>query len=165
MKRIALLIMTVLLSLPMLAQFGAKWKSAPDSCKDADELFAAYSGREGYQTVVMGQKMLQMMQKKTGKKSDMLNKIKQIRILSSETSDPQLLSLATVLGTEEYELISFTDDNKETTGFYINDSNSEEKQFLMVAHRADKEIVMEITGSFDVADISQLSTFGTAAKQ
>lgn len=154
MKRLSVIIVSLLLALPILAQYG-----------NTDQLFAAYSGREGYKTVVMGRKMIAMMQKECGEKTNVIENIRQISILSTEHSDSLLLNAAIQLATQDYELISMTNENAEMTGFYINEAVSDEKRFLMIAHREDEEVIMEIIGDFKITDISKLSKLGSSGKE
>lgn len=154
MKRLYVIIVSLLLALPILAQYA-----------NTDQLFAAYSGREGYKTVVMGRKMIAMMQKESGGKSNVTDNIRQISILSTEHSDSVLLNSARQLATQDYELISMTNENSEMTGFYINETAEDEKRFLMIAHREDEEVIMEIIGDFKITDISKLSKLGTTGKK
>ena len=154
MKRLYVIIVSLLLALPILAQYA-----------NTDQLLAAYSGREGYKTVVMGRKMIAMMQKESGGKSNVIDNIRQISILSTEHSDSVLLNSARQLATQDYELISMTNENSEMTGFYINETAEDEKRFLMIAHREDEEVIMEIIGDFKITDISKLSKLGTTGKK
>ncbi len=153
MRRLSLILMSFLLSLPVLAQY-----------RNTDQLFASYSGREGYKTVVMGKKMLDMMQQENGGKSSAAENIRQIRILSTEMSDTTLISSAIALAERDFELISTTSEDNENTSFYINETNLAEKCFLMIAHREKEEVILEITGDFTITDISRLSKLGSAKK-
>ena len=155
MRRFLLFIAVVLLAVDSMAQPAT-----------SDALFAHYSGREGYKTVIMGQKMLSMVQKKAAAKSNVIRKIRQIRILTSEVEDSVLISYAHRVAANGYDLISSTtNSNGEATGFYIDESDKEQKKFLMIAHRRGKEIIMDIIGSFEIKEITQLSDFGSAAEQ
>ena len=58
-----------------------------------------------------------------------------------------------------------TNENSEMTGFYINETAEDEKRFLMIAHREDEEVIMEIIGDFKITDISKLSKLGTTGKK
>lgn len=153
MRRLSLIFISFLLSLPVLAQY-----------RNTDQLFAAYSGREGYKTVVMGKKMIDMMQQESGGKSSAAENIRQIRILSTEMSDTTLVNSAIALAERDYELISTTSEDNESTSFYIDETNSSEKCFLMIAHREKEEVILEITGDFKITDISRLSKLGSVKK-
>lgn len=113
----------------------------------------------------MGRKMIAMMQKECGEKTNVIENIRQISILSTEHSDSLLLNAAIQLATQDYELISMTNENAEMTGFYINEALSDEKRFLMIAHREDEEVIMEIIGDFKITDISKLSKLGSSGKE
>lgn len=154
MKRLYVIIISLLLTLPILAQYV-----------NTDQLFSAYSGREGYKTVVMGKKMIAMMQKESGVKSNVIENIRQISILSTEHSDSLLLNSAKQLATQDYELISMTNEDCEMTSFYINEDVDDEKRFLMIAHREDEEVIMEIIGDFRITDISKLSKLSSTGKK
>jgi len=129
-----------------------------------DSLFTSYSGKTGYKTVVLGPKMIAMMEQNDGGNSTIKDKISQIRILSTEMENPELLAAATVVVQKSYELVSTTEEGIEKTSFYLNDVIPTQKSFIMIAHREGKEIIMEIVGKFNVTDITQLSSMGQKQK-
>lgn len=126
-----------------------------------DDFFALYAGVKGFKTVVFGPKMLEMAANADGEKPEVLVKIKGLRVLSTENTNPVFVKNAMEMAEKNYELISANFDGEETTNFYLKEISKDEKSFLMIAHRSDQEIVMEISGDFDVTDISQLSKLGT----
>ena len=150
MRRIVLLLM-LLLSVPAMA-----------GVETVDELFAAYSGRDGYKTVVLGRKILSVMSKEDGAMSDVIGRINRIRVLSTEKSDTAVVNSALRIAEKEYELFSQNIEDMESTSFYIREENDRDRSFLMVAHRTGQEIIMEISGDFKVTEISKLSKFGTS---
>lgn len=153
MKKLSLIL------LMFVALFSATAQSSPQ-----DDFFALYAGTKGYKTVVFHSKMLEMMANSEGEKPEVLKNIKSLRILSTENPNSVFLKNAIEMAEKNYELISENSDGEETTRFYLQEINKDEKSFLMIAHRMDKEIVMEISGDFDVTDISQLSTLGINQK-
>ena len=149
MKRFVFILFSMLMTLPVMAGYN-----------NMDELFREYAGREGYKTVTLGRKMLSMMQKSGKSSSDVLDKVEQIRILSTEVTDTALVGSVTRLAEDEYELISETSEDKERTSFYIREEKSDKKLFLMIAHRENREIILDIRGDFNITEISKLSDFG-----
>lgn len=129
-----------------------------------DGLFAQYSGKQGFKTVVLGPKLIEQRVANNEKTSDIAKKIKMIRILSSEDATPTLIESAQKIADSTYDFISTTYENDEITSFYVKEVESDEKSFLMIAHRAGKEIIMEVYGDFNVTEISQLSKLGTKQK-
>lgn len=153
MKRSALFLMSLLIVLPLVAQVT-----------DTDGLFEAYEGRKGYKTVVLGRKMLDMMQKENKVRSSITDGIDRIRVLSTEAPDSMVVKTATAIAEEGYELISKRVEENETTSFYIKETDNDRKVFLMIAHKHGQEIVMDISGNFNITEISRLSRFGEVAK-
>lgn len=142
------MLMSLVLTLPIMAGISS-----------VDELFREYSGREGYKTVTLGRKMLSMISR-DGKSSDVLDKVDQIRILSTEMTDTALVNSVVRLAEDQYELISDNSEDEETTSFFIREDKSGRKCFLMIAHRESQEIILDIRGDFNITEISKLKLSG-----
>lgn len=153
MKKLVILCFALCCVMPLMAQQNS-----------IDKLFAQYSGKQGFKTVVLGPKLIEQRVSNNEKTSDIAKKIKMIRILSSEVESPELIAKVQAVADSSYEFISTTAENGEVTSFYINEVKIPNKSFLMIAHRSGKEIIMEVRGDFSVTDITQLSKLGTKQK-
>lgn len=130
-----------------------------------DGFFDSHSGKQGYQTIIYGKKMLEMM--KDGASSDvkaLLDRIRIIRIVNCSSADDNIISLARrdVRNSGRYEIISQINENRRLSEFYISDEGGKSKDvsFVMIASSSQGSAVMEIIGKFDVKDISRLSVIG-----
>ena len=152
MKRLLIILALIISPLAMAAQ------------NHMDDFFERHSGRQGYQTVIYGKKMLEMM--KDGASSDvkaLLDRIRIIRIVSCSSTDDSIISVARrdVKGCRRYEVISQINENGRLSEFYISEEgNSKEVSFVMIASSSQGSAVMEIIGRFDIKDISRLSVIG-----
>lgn len=153
MKKLVILCFALCCVMPLMAQQNS-----------IDKLFAQYSGQQGFKTVILGPKLIAQSVESNGNSSDMAKKIKKIRILTSEDATPTLIESAQKIADSTYDFISTTYENDEITSFYVKEVESDEKSFLMIAHRAGKEIIMEVYGDFNVTEISQLSKLGRKQK-
>ena len=130
-----------------------------------DGFFDSHSGKQGYQTIIYGKKMLEMM--KDGASSDvkaLLDRIRIIRIVNCSCADDNIISVARtdVRNSGRYEIISQINENRRLSEFYISDEGGKSKDvsFVMIASSSQGSAVMEIIGKFDVKDISRLSVIG-----
>ena len=130
-----------------------------------DGFFDSHSEKQGYQTVIYGKKMLEMM--KDGASSDvkaLLDRIRIIRIVSCCSADDSIISAARsdVKGCGRYEIISQINENARLSEFYISEEvgKSKDVSFVMIASSSQGSAVMEIIGKFDIKDISRLSVIG-----
>lgn len=130
-----------------------------------DGFFDSQSGKQGYQTIIYGKRMLDMM--KSGTSSDvksLLDRIRIIRIISCAKPDDQIVTFARkdVRNSGRYEIISQINENGNLSEFYISDegSKNDDISFVMIASSSQGSAVMEIIGKFDVKDISRLSVIG-----
>ena len=83
MKRILIILALIISPLAMSAQ------------NYMDRFFDSHSGRQGYQTIIYGKRMLEMM--KDGASSDvksLLDRIRIIRIVSCSSADDSIISVA-----------------------------------------------------------------------
>lgn len=153
MKRILIILALIISPLAMAAQ------------NHMDDFFERHSGRQGYQTVIYGKKMLEIM--KDGASSDvkaLLDRIRIIRIVSCSSTDDSIISVARrdVKGCGRYEVISQINENGSLSEFYISEEEGKSKEvsFVMIASSSQGSAVMEIVGKFDIKDISRLSVIG-----
>lgn len=153
MKRILIILALIISPLAMSAQ------------NHMDGFFDSHSGKPGYQTIIYGKKMLEMM--KDGASSDvkaLLDRIRIIRIVNCSSADDNIISVARtdVRNSGRYEIISQINENRRLSEFYISDEGGKSKDvsFVMIASSSQGSAVMEIIGKFDVKDISRLSVIG-----
>lgn len=153
MKRLLIILILSISPLAMSAQ------------NHMDGFFDSQSGKPGYQTIIYGKRMLDMM--KSGTSSDvksLLDRIRIIRIISCAKPDDQIVTLARkdVRNSGRYEIISQINENGNLSEFYISDegSKNDDISFVMIASSSQGSAVMEIIGKFDVKDISRLSIIG-----
>ena len=130
-----------------------------------NDFFEDHSGAQGYQTIIYGKRMLDMM--KDGASPDvksLLNRISSIRIISTKKPEDRIVGLSRedVMDSMEYETISQINENGNLSEFYISDegSKNDDISFVMIASSSQGSAVMEIIGKFDVKDISRLSVIG-----
>ncbi len=153
MKKLLIILALIIFPLAMSAQ------------NHMDGFFDSHSGRQGYQTVIYGKRMLEMM--KDGASSDvkaLLDRIRIIRIVSCSSADDSIISVARrdVKLCSKYEIISQINENGSLSEFYISEGEGKLKDvsFVMIASSPQGSAVMEIIGKFDIKDISRLSVIG-----
>lgn len=154
MKRYLLLI---LLSLPLC---GFAQNSG------FDQLYESCVGQEGYRSVQLGRKMMQMMRRDADPQlSSLLDGIRDIRIVATAEPAPEFESRARKIAAQDrYELISQLDDNQQSTLFYFIDGGLfKESKLLMLSFGGKEAVVMNIRGDFDVRDISRLAQLSPQA--
>ena len=130
-----------------------------------NDFFEDHSGAQGYQTIIYGKRMLDMM--KDGASPDvksLLNRISSIRIISTKKQEDRIVSLSRedVMDSMEYETISQINENGNRSEFYISEEwvDNTGISFVMIVSGPQGSAVMEIIGDFDVKDISKLSVIG-----
>jgi hypothetical protein len=130
-----------------------------------NDFFEDHSGAQGYQTIIYGKRMLDMM--KDGASPDvksLLNRISSIRIISTKKPEDRIVGLSRedVLDSMEYETISQINENGNRSEFYISEEwvDNTGVSFVMIVSGPQGSAVMEIIGDFDVKDISKLSVIG-----
>lgn len=153
MKRI--IIISVLSLFPMLMSA----QSAMDS------FFSRYNGEEGYQSIIYGKRMLEMMKNDASPDvKDLLDKIRVIRLVNSSKPENHFIDLARreLQRGKKHEIISLVNEADCTLEFYITDEDRKTKEvsFVMIICRPQVSAVMEIIGRFDVKDINRLSVIG-----
>lgn len=130
-----------------------------------NDFFEDHSGAQGYQTIIYGKRMLDMM--KDGASPDvksLLNRISSIRIISTKKPEDRIVDLSRedVMDSMEYETISQINENGNRSEFYISEEwvDNTGVSFVMIVSGPQGSAVMEIIGDFDVKDISKLSVIG-----
>ena len=130
-----------------------------------NDFFEDHSGAQGYQTIIYGKRMLDMM--KDGASPDvksLLNRISSIRIISTKKPEDRIVGMSRedVMDSMEYETISQINENGNRSEFYISEEwvDNTGVSFVMIVSGPKGSAVMEIVGEFDVKDISKLSVIG-----
>lgn len=130
-----------------------------------NDFFEDHSGAQGYQTIIYGKRMLDMM--KDGASPDvksLLNRISSIRIISTKKPEDRIVGMSRedVMDSMEYETISQINENGNRSEFYISEEwvDNTGVSFVMIVSGPQGSAVMEIIGDFDVKDISKLSAIG-----
>lgn len=130
-----------------------------------NDFFEDHSGAQGYQTIIYGKRMLDMM--KDGASPDvksLLNRISSIRIISTKKPEDRIVGISRedVMDSMEYETISQINENGNRSEFYISEEwvDNTGVSFVMIVSGPQGSAVMEIIGDFDVKDISKLSVIG-----
>ena len=123
--------------------------------------FERYNGQEGYQSIVYGKRMLDMMKDNASTEvKSLLDKIGSIRIISCDRPDDHIVAIARRnADNDDYEIISQIKENGSSSYFYIREKGRK-SNFLMIVSGSQGSAVMEIVGEFDVKDISKLSVIG-----
>lgn len=152
MKRTLIFIVMFLLPLAMHAQ------------RQMNSFFDRYNGHQGYQSIVYGKRMLEMMKEDASPDiKSLLDRIRSIRIISSDRPEDPIVAIARrYANNDEYEIISQIKENGSSSYFYILEMGRKPKNvsFVMIVSGPQGSAVMEIVGEFDVKDISKLSVIG-----
>ena len=149
MKRILIILTLALIPIGLSAQ------------SPMNDFFEDHSGAQGYQTIIYGKRMLDMMKEDASADvKALLNRISSIRIISAKETEDRIVRLARedVMDSMEYETISQINENGSRSEFYIFDTP--EVSFVMIVSGPQGSAVMEIIGDFNVKDISKLSVIG-----
>ena len=147
MKRLIILMTFILLPLAMSAQISS--------------FFERYSKHEGYQSIVYGKRMMDMMKDNASADvKSLLDRISSIRIISCDRPEDHIVAIARRnADNDDYEIISQIKENGSSSYFYIREKGRK-SNFLMIVSGSQGSAVMEIVGEFDVKDISKLSVIG-----
>lgn len=127
------------------------------------KLFAHYSGREGYTSMELGEKMMKMMSRRARDEdkalADLLDGIRSIRIVAAKHPNEQFVSdLLEIAGSGKYKLILSQTEGEQNSRFYFIDGGRfGYSEFLMVVYGPKEQVAVDIYGVFDVKDISRLS--------
>lgn len=123
--------------------------------------FERYSRHEGYQSIVYGKRMMDMMKDNASPDvKSLLDRISSIRIISCDRPEDHIVATARRdADNDRYEIISQINEGTNKSYFYILEKGRK-SNFLMIVSGAQGSAVMEIVGEFDVKDISKLSIIG-----
>ena len=123
--------------------------------------FERYSKHEGYQSIVYGKRMMDMMKDNASADvKSLLDRISSIRIISCDRPEDHIVAIARRnADNDDYEIISQIKENGSSSYFYIREKGRK-SNFLMIVSGSQGSAVMEIVGEFDVKDISKLSVIG-----
>ena len=123
--------------------------------------FERYSRHEGYQSIVYGKRMMDMMKDNASADvKSLLDRISSIRIISCDRPEDHIVAIARRnADNDDYEIISQIKENGSSSYFYIREKGRK-SNFLMIVSGSQGSAVMEIVGEFDVKDISKLSVIG-----
>lgn len=155
MKRILIIL---ILLLPMFA-------SAQSSA--VNDLFERYGSAEGFTSVQLEQKMMQMMSSQAKERGDkslaaLLRDIKYIRIIALRGGDGTKFvgdAEKTVTDDKRFTLVTSSTEEGQTTKFYIRESSTTDKsELVMITYGAKETVVVNIYGIFDLRQVARLST-------
>ena len=130
-----------------------------------DDLFDKYSEREGFTTVYISSKLLSLFTPKDAEKgdgSDVIRRIKSIRILSVEDS---LLNknlnfykeLTSKLDLSVYEELMVVKEGSETTKFLIRQNGDIISELLVITGGPGNNALISIKGDLDMKMLSEIS--------
>lgn len=132
--------------------------------KHTDSFFETYNRVQGYQSVIYGKRMLDMMKNDASADvKSLLDRIRTIRIISCDRPEDQIVRRSRINAeNDNYEIISQISEKGSSSYFYILEKGrkSTDVSFLMIVSGPQGSAVMEIVGAFDVKDISRLSVIG-----
>ena len=128
------------------------------------EFFDQYAGREGFTSVELGRRMMQMMSRQAGSDASLvqlLNGVSSIRIVAADTPDKEFIAAArAVADNGPYQLLSSISEEGQTVRCYLVDGGRKaESEFLMITYGQKETVVIDVIGIFDVTEVSRLSTF------
>lgn len=128
-----------------------------------DEMFDKYSEREGFTTVYISSKLLGLfVGKDPGGESDIINRLKSIRILSVDDS---LLNntvnfykeLNNKVNLSAYEELMVVRNSNDVTKFLIRQKGEIITELLVIAGGPSDNTLISIKGDLDLRTISELS--------
>ena len=130
-----------------------------------DQMFDKYSERKGFTTVYISSKLLGMFVPKDEKNtsgSDIVNRIKSIRILTVEDSllnqDVNFYKeLSSKLDLSKYEELMAVKDAGESTKFLIKQKGNIITELLVISGGTGGNTLISIRGEMDLKTISELS--------
>ena len=128
------------------------------------EFFGDYAVREGFTSVELGRRMMQMMTRQAGTDASLaqlLQGISSIRIIVADTLDRDFVAAAReVADKAPYQLLSSLSEEGQTARCYLAEGGRNgESEFLMVTYGPKETVVNDVVGTFDVTEVSRLSSF------
>ncbi len=150
------IIIGLLLLLPLLSQAQSP---------AMETFYDRYGAAEGITSVALERRMMQMMSAQAAQRGDdelarLLDEIGFIRVLTT-TDDTDLAAEAerTVKADKHFELLTSTTADGRTTRVYLRESKlDEDKELVVITHGEDETTVVHIFGSFDVREISRITS-------
>ena len=142
MKRLLLIL---ILLLPRLA--AAQSNSVND-------FFSRYAAAEGFTSVQLEQKMMQLMSHQAAERGDkglavLLKDIQYIRIIALKEGD----------GGRKFQPVTSGSEDGQTTKFYIRETAlSVKSELVMITYGAKETVVVNIFGVFDLRQVARLSS-------
>lgn len=155
MKR---LLLVLILLLPRLA-------AAQSS--SVDDFFGWYKASEGFTSVLLEQKMMQMMSRQAAERGDkglalLLKDIQYIRIIALKGGDGGQLvrdAEAAVSADRKFQPVTSGTEDGQTTKFYIRETAlSVKSELVMITYGAKETVVVNIYGVFDLKQVARLSS-------
>lgn len=154
MKR--LIIIGLLLLLPILSRAQTPALEA---------FYDHYGAAEGITSVAFERRMMHMMSAQAAQRGDaelsrLLDEIIFIRVLTT-TDETELAAEAeqAVKASKRFELLTSANLDGRTTRVYLRDSKvNENKELVVITHSEDETAVVHISGSFDVHDVSRITS-------
>ena len=152
MKRLLLIL---ILLLPRLAAAQSN---------SVDDFFSRYAAAEGFTSVQLEQKMMQLMSRQAAERGDkglavLLKDIQYIRIIALKEGDGGRFvrdAEAAVAADRKFQPGS---ENGQTTKFYIRETAlSVKSELVMITYGAKETVVVNIFGVFDLRQVARLST-------
>ncbi|MCJ7449106.1 MAG: DUF4252 domain-containing protein [Bacteroidales bacterium] len=130
-----------------------------------DDFFDKYSEREGFTTVYISSKLLSLFTPKDANKedgSDMIARIKSIRILSVEDSLLNMnmnfyKELSNKLDLSVYEELMVVKEGSETTKFLIRQTGDLISELLVITGGPNDNTLISIKGDLDMKSLSKMS--------
>ena len=155
MKRL-LLIFALCLFLP---------RSVSAQSSSVDDFFRRYDASEGFTSVLLEQKMMQMMSRQAAQRGDkglavLLKDIEYIRIIALKGGDSGMLVRdAAVAADRKFQPVTSGTEDGQTTKFYIRETAlSVKSELVMITYGAKETVVVNIYGEFDLKQVARLSS-------
>lgn len=128
------------------------------------DLFDRYASQEGFTSIELGRKMMQMMSRRSQSEdpdlAHLLGGISSIRIVAAEKHAAEFVSaVRAIADCAPYRLMSSISEGGQSTAFYLVDGGERDpSEFLMLTTGSKEHVVVDVVGMFDVAEVSRLST-------
>lgn len=130
-----------------------------------ETFFDRYGAAEGITSVALERKMMHMMSTQAARRGDeelarLLDEIVFIRVLTT-TDETDLAAEAeqAVKASKHFERLTSTTADGRTTRVYLRDSKlNENKELVVITHSEDETAVVHISGSFDVHEVSRITS-------
>ncbi len=173
MKRIVLIIGILLLALATRAQESNE-TDFEQNRKTIEQFKEKYRDTDNITIIEIGSTMTKMMAIKlfeagNDRNAQLMRSIESIDIIAENTPSKSHIKEAMFElpdKCEGYELTTSIEKNGELTKFYFcTHPHSENREFLMLMRSHTQRVILSITGSFSITDISALSSLGEGIKK